>query len=149
MNPSKMFLFFATKQILVNHNVVLVVTKLNLQQHVLQMVYYFQWRIQDFPWGGRQLPNWVCQPIICKFLPKTIWKWKNLDSGGGARPWHPTLDPPMTSQYWHQRKYRVKVYFQIQLICQYFVDRSILQFSWSVLIMSNHIDRHQKHFIFQ
>ena len=55
--------------------------------------YYIQWRIQDFPrGGGRQLPKVL---LFFNFLPKTAWKWKNLDPGGGARPWCPPLDPPM------------------------------------------------------
>ena len=42
-----------------------------------------QWRIQDFPQGGRQLPKVL---LFFNFLPKTAWKWKNLDPrGGGAR----------------------------------------------------------------
>ena len=53
----------------------------------------YQWRIQDFPRGGRQLPKML---LFFNFLPKTAWKWKNLDpQGGGARPWRPPLDPPM------------------------------------------------------
>ena len=48
-----------------------------------------QWRIQDFPQGGRQLPKVL---LFFNFLPKTAWKWKNLDPQGGARvpgapPW--------------------------------------------------------------
>ena len=46
----------------------------------------YQWRIQDFPRGGRQLPKVL---LFFNFLPKTAWKWKNLDPGGGARPWRP------------------------------------------------------------
>ena len=47
-----------------------------------------QWRIQDFPrGGGRQLPKLL---LFFTFLPKTAWKWKNLDpQWGGARPWRP------------------------------------------------------------
>ena len=46
-----------------------------------------------FPRGVRQLPKSL---LFFKFLPKTAWKWKNLDpQGGGARPWRPPLDPPM------------------------------------------------------
>ena len=46
-----------------------------------------QWRIQDFPQGGRQLPKML---LFFNFLPKTAWKWKNLDpQWGGARPWCP------------------------------------------------------------
>ena len=40
-----------------------------------------------FSWGGgRQLPKWY---YFLNFLPKTAWKWKNLDPGGIPRapPW--------------------------------------------------------------
>ena len=36
--------------------------------------------------GGRQLPKLL---LFFTFLPKTAWKWKNLDPGGGAHPWRP------------------------------------------------------------
>ena len=39
-----------------------------------------------FPRGVRQLPIWDYFTI---FLPKTAWKWKNLDLGGGTHPWRP------------------------------------------------------------
>ena len=42
----------------------------------------YQWRIQDFPQGGRQLPKVL---LFFNFLPKTAWKWKNLDPRGGGR----------------------------------------------------------------
>ena len=41
-----------------------------------------QWRIQNFPGGG--CAKWY-------FLPKTAWKWKNLDPGA-------SLAPPQTCQ---------------------------------------------------
>ena len=43
-----------------------------------------------FPRGVRQFPEWDYFPI---FLPKTAWKWKNLDPQGDV-PGAP-LDPPM------------------------------------------------------
>ena len=45
-----------------------------------------QWRIQDFPDGGAPTSK-VGAPTyyLAKFLPKTAWKWKNLDREGGAR----------------------------------------------------------------
>ena len=49
-----------------------------------------QWRIQDFPEGVRQFPNW---DYFVNFFPKTAWKWKNLDPGG--RVPGPPLDQPM------------------------------------------------------
>ena len=53
----------------------------------------YQWRIQDFPQGGRQLPKLL---LFFTFLPKTAWKWKNLDPrGGGRASLAPPLDPPM------------------------------------------------------
>ena len=48
----------------------------------------YQWRIQDFPKGVCQLQKLL---LYFKFLPKTAWKWKNLDPRGvhipGAPPW--------------------------------------------------------------
>ena len=59
----------------------------------------YQWRIQDFPQGGRQLPKLL---LFFTFLPKTAWKWKNLDpQGGGARPWR----PPWIRQCLHRVKH--------------------------------------------
>ena len=86
-----MFLFFATKQILVNHNVVLVVTKLNLQQHVLQMVYYFQWRIQDFPWGDANSQIGCANLLFANFCQKLyenerIWT-RGEERVPGTPPW--------------------------------------------------------------
>ena len=52
-----------------------------------------QWRIQDFPQGGRQLPKVL---LFFNFLLKTAWKWKNLDPQGGRASLAPPLDPPMT-----------------------------------------------------
>ena len=60
-----------------------------IQQILHQILTFFrseQWRIQDFPRGGRQLPKVL---LFFNFLPKTAWKWKNLDPRGGARPWRP------------------------------------------------------------
>ena len=37
-----------------------------------------QWRIQDFPEGGANSQS----GCVSHFLPKTAWKWKNLDWGG-------------------------------------------------------------------
>ena len=51
-----------------------------------------------FSWRGRQLPKWVCLPIIiANFFLKTAWKWKNLDPEGGASMETPPLplDLPM------------------------------------------------------
>ena len=49
-----------------------------------------QWRIQDFPQGGRQPPKLL---LFFTFLPKTAWKWKNLDPQGGRA----SLAPPLGS----------------------------------------------------
>ena len=45
-----------------------------------------------FPRGVRQLPKLL---LFFKFLPKTAWKWKNLDPQGGRASLAPPLDPPM------------------------------------------------------
>ena len=47
-----------------------------------------QWRIQDFPDGGRQ-PIRGANLLLPQFFPKTAWKWRNV--GSGPSP----LDPPM------------------------------------------------------
>ena len=43
-----------------------------------------------FPGGGSQLPKVL---LFFNFLPKTAWKWKNLDPQGG----HASLVPPLGS----------------------------------------------------
>ena len=43
-------------------------------------------RSRIFPRVVRQLPKLL---LFFRFLPKTSWKWKNLDPHGGARPWRP------------------------------------------------------------
>ena len=55
-----------------------------------------------FP-GGAPTPKLL---LYFTFLPKTAWKWKNLDPRGGARPWRPPLDPPMfiTQRNWSQQE---------------------------------------------
>ena len=61
-----------------------------------------------FPRGGRQLPKVL---LFLNFLPKTAWKWKNLDPPGGVRvpgapppwirqwPWQYVISP---ATLWHQ-----------------------------------------------
>ena len=49
---------------------------------------HLQWRIQDFPEGGPPTPEvGMLTYHFANFLPETAWKWKNLDSKGGACPW--------------------------------------------------------------
>ena len=56
----------------------------------------YQWRIQDFPEGGRANSQKCYYFSI--FLPKTAWKWKNLDPQGES--WRPLpLDPPVNTLY--------------------------------------------------
>ena len=55
------------------------------------------WSVADpgFP-SERQLQRRVRQPIIFQFfLPKTAWKWTNLDHEGGRVPGVPPLNPPL------------------------------------------------------
>ena len=67
------------------------------------------------PGGGRQLPKLL---LFSKFLPKTAWKWKNLDPRGGARPWRPPLDPPMvTIGMWSNGKRQIIQYFTRRYYC--------------------------------
>ena len=49
-------------------------------------MYIVQWRIQDFPEEGRQLPKFY---YFANFLPKTAGK--NLDPGGPWRPFDPSM----------------------------------------------------------
>ena len=55
-------------------------------------MYALQWRIQDFPEGGREPSRgaWTRQ-----IFPKTAWNRKNLDAQGGRASLTPPLDPPM------------------------------------------------------
>ena len=71
---------------------------MKFSQHVIQRVKdigeYIQWRIQDFPQGGAPTPK---SAIIFQFFPENCMKMKEFRApGGGARPWRPPLDPPMT-----------------------------------------------------
>ena len=46
---------------------------------------YTQWRIQDFPKGGREPSKggaWTHN--FAQFSKKTAWNWKNLDAEGGG-----------------------------------------------------------------
>ena len=53
-----------------------------------------QWRIQDFPQGGAPTPKIA---IIFQIFAKNCMKMKEFGPpGGGARPWRPPLDPPMS-----------------------------------------------------
>ena len=55
---------------------------------------HVQWRIQDFPQGGAPTPKIA---IIFQIFAKNCMKMKEFGPpGGGARPWRPPLDPPMT-----------------------------------------------------
>ena len=78
-----------------------------LKLYFTRHIFIFQWRIQDFPQGGRQLPKLL---LSFTFLPKTAWKWKNLDPQGGRASLAPPLDPPMSlnqAQYTVQEEHSV------------------------------------------
>ena len=66
---------------------------------IRSLIYWFdQWRIQDSPEGGANPPGGGATYYFAQFLPKTAWKWKNLDPEGGARAsLAPPLDPPIYS----------------------------------------------------
>ena len=49
------------------------------------------WRIQDFPDTGANAKGGL-QPITWPIFPKTAWKWRKLDRGGG-RGASPTPPP--------------------------------------------------------
>ena len=76
-----------------------------------------------FPMGVRQLPNWDYFTIF--FLPKTAWKWKNLDPGGGWRAsLAPPLDPPMLSlsNSTNIRSQSVDSYCWVNVMNVFFID---------------------------
>ena len=52
------------------------------------IIYSVQWRIQDFPEEGRQLPGGRQHTILPNF-PKNCMKLKEYGPPGGARPSHP------------------------------------------------------------
>ena len=62
---------------------------------LLSYIFHFlQWRIQDFPQGGAPTPKIA---IIFHIFAENCMKMKEFGSpGGGARPWCPPLDPPMS-----------------------------------------------------
>ena len=87
-----------------------------------------QWRIQDFPQGGRQLPNVL---LFFNFLPKTAWKWKNLDPRGGTRPWRP---PWIRQWYWYINILnRSRLYF----LFRNFQKKKI---AWNSILIADKID---------
>ena len=52
------------------------------------------WRIQDFPEGGAPTPK---MGLFFQLFAENCMKMKEFGpKGGGARPWRPPLDPPMT-----------------------------------------------------
>ena len=60
---------------------------------MIDIAHSYQWRIQDFPQGGAPTPK---SAIIFQFFAENCMKMKEFGpQGGGARPWHPPLDPPM------------------------------------------------------
>ena len=55
-----------------------------------------QWRIQDFPLGGRRPVGGCADLRHVHFLAKMYAKMKEIDPvGGGCAPVTPPLDPPM------------------------------------------------------
>ena len=59
-------------------------------------MHHRQWRIQDFPQGGAPTPK---SAIIFQFFGQKLHENERIwtpGGGGGARPWCPSLDPPMT-----------------------------------------------------
>ena len=56
---------------------------------IRQIIGGIQWRIQDFPeWWA---PTAKSAIILKKILPKTAWKWKNLDPRGARVQWYLSL----------------------------------------------------------
>ena len=65
----------------------------NIFNHFSDIKVYLQWRIQDFPEEGRQLPGGRGggNKQFCQIFPKTAWNRKNLDPGRrGGVPCAPT-----------------------------------------------------------
>ena len=65
-----------------------------------------QWRIQDFPNGGRP-PEWGGRSLLNRpiYTEKLHENWKILLHMGGARRLRPRLDPPL--QMYSKHKYTV------------------------------------------
>ena len=58
---------------------------------------YIQWRIQNFPDGRVSTSEFGAKTYcLARFLPKTAWKWKQLDQEGAA-----SLAPPWIGQCFH------------------------------------------------
>ena len=69
-------------------------TIIMLQISCLSANIYSQWRIQDFPQGGgANSQNCYYFSHFCRKLHENERIWTPR---GGARPWRPPLDPPMT-----------------------------------------------------
>ena len=62
---------------------------------IVQDIYQHQWRIQDFPQGGANSQNCYYFSHFCRKLHENERIW----TPGGARPWGPPLDPPMSIQW--------------------------------------------------
>ena len=71
-------------------------TTLGKKLSVLEKQFIFSGGSRISPRRGLQFPRGGTNIRFCQIFPKTAWNWKNLGPpGGGARPLHPTLDPPM------------------------------------------------------
>ena len=70
-----------------------IVTKQVEHRHVLLYLCLLQWRIQDFPEGGREPSR---GGVNTPNFPENCMKSKEFGRpGGGVRPSRPPLDPPM------------------------------------------------------
>ena len=68
---------------------------------------YSQWRIQDFPEGGREPSR---GGVNTPNFPENCMKSKEFGRpGGGVRPSRPPLDPPMTAQHFQLFLHLLKV----------------------------------------
>ena len=74
----------------------IVVGKSKRSTSIFEQYCRYQWRIQDFPWGGGRGP--VRRDVDTRqehFLAKMYVKMKELGPVGGVRPVRPPPDPPM------------------------------------------------------
>ena len=70
-----------------------------------------------FPRGVRQLPKLL---LFFKFLPKTAWKWKNLDPRGARVPGAPLRSANVRSQLCLQQIQGSKSKFLFPIVCWLF-----------------------------
>ena len=75
----------------------------------MEFLHKYQWRIQDFPQGGAPTPKIA---IIFHIFAENCMKMKEFGPpGGGAHPWRPPLDPPMSTHFKLEKSNQPKLTF--------------------------------------